>query len=219
MKYIKKKEPPQSLEEYKATDGASFYDLHENHTNIKREVKNSLMAEQGYICCYCGRRINRGNSVIEHFKPKDPGKFPELELEYTNLLASCKGGATEREKKVRYQGKKFPLSCDNKKDNRIIEVSPTDPNCEEYFEYDEDGEIFGTNEQADWAIEILGLNNPYLKHERKQAIEPYVNLPDETDWEDEIARLSTPDKNGQYDPYCFAAIYYIKSYRLFFAVA
>ena len=52
MKYIQKNDPPKSLEEYKQTDGASFKDLDENHTNIKREIKNSLIAEQGGICCY-----------------------------------------------------------------------------------------------------------------------------------------------------------------------
>lgn len=47
MKYIQKGEAPRSLEEYKTTEGASFKDLDKNHTSIKREIKNSLIAEQG----------------------------------------------------------------------------------------------------------------------------------------------------------------------------
>ena len=219
MKYIEKREPPQSLEEYKVTDGASFADLDKNHTSIKRQVKNSLMAEQGYICCYCGRRIDRDNSMIEHFKPKAEGLFPELQLEYSNLLASCQGGRLEREGKTKKEKKKYPLSCDAKKDNRIIEVCPTDPNCEAYFEYDEDGEIFGTNKQAKWAIEILGLNNEFLKNQRKAAIDAYRELPENTDWEYEIHCLSSLNKDGQYEPYCFAVIYYIRHYILFTVAA
>lgn len=219
MKYIQKRESPQSLEEYKLTEGASFDDLSDNHSKVKRELKSSLMAEQGYICCYCGRRIERLSSTIEHFKPKAKGLFPELQLEYSNLLASCRGGNREREKKERYQGKKFPLSCDAKKDNRVIEVCPTDPNCESYFEYDEDGEIYGVNAKAKWAIEILGLDNEFLNNQRKAAIEPYRDLPDDTDWKSEIEFLSTPNRDGQYEPYCFAVIYYIKHYKLILAAA
>ena len=157
--------------------------------------------------------------MIEHFLPKDKDKFPQLQLDYTNLLASCRGGNLERSGRQRYQGKKFPLSCDAKKENRIIEVSPTDPSCETYFEYDEDGEIYGINAKAKWAIEILGLDNEFLNNQRKAAIDPYRDLPDETDWNAEIEFLSTPNQEGQYTPYCFAVIYYIKHYRLLAAAA
>lgn len=215
MKYIEKREPPKSLEEYKLSEGASFDDLSDNHSRIKREIKNSLMAEQGYICCYCGKRIDRNNSVIEHFLPKDDEKFPQLQLEYSNLLASCNGGNQERAKNIKYQGKKFPLSCDNKKGNRVIGVCPTNPNCESYFEYDEDGGIYGINDKANWAIKILGLDNEFLKNQRKAAIDAYKDLPEDTDWQYEINCLSSLNRDGQYEPYCFAVIYYIKHYKLF----
>lgn len=214
MKYIRKTEPPQELEEYKTTEGATFDKLDKEYSYIKRIVKDSLLAEQGYICCYCGKRINRENSMIEHFKPKGKGLYPELQLEYSNLLASCRGGSTERAAKIKFNQKKFPLSCDAKKENRVIEVSPTDPNCENFFAYDEDGEIYGLNSKANWAIEILGLNNEFLKNQRKAAIETYRNLPDETDWNEEIEFLSSLNKQGQYKPYCFVAINYIQHYKL-----
>lgn len=207
MKYIQKNDPPKSLEEYKRTEGASFEDLDENHRNIKREVKDSLIAEQGGICCYCGTRIDRMNSMIEHFKPKAIGCFPELQLEYSNLLASCLGGQIERQK-----NRRFPLCCDANKKNRIIEVSPTDPDCESYFMYDDEGNIYGINLEARRAIDILNLNNKVQKNRRRAAIQVYINLPNETDWEKEIHFLSTKDRNGLYQPYCFAAIYCIKHF-------
>lgn len=207
MKYIKKSAAPKSLEEYKKTAGASFKDLDKNHTNIKREIKNSLIAEQGGICCYCGTRIDRTNSAIEHFKPKDDNRFPELQLEYSNLLASCLGGQIDRQ-----TNKRFPLCCDANKKNRVIEVSPTDPNCELYFKYDDDGNIYGTTPEACYAVQILNLNNEVQKNRRKAAIEVYINLPRDTDWQEEIRFLSTRDRDGLYQPYCFAAIYYIKNF-------
>lgn len=209
MKYIEKRESPRSLEEYKTTEGASFKDLDKNHTSIKREVKNSLIAEQGGLCCYCGTRIDRTNSMIEHFKPKDENLFPELQLEYSNLLASCLGGQIDRR-----TNRRSPLCCDAHKKNRVIEVTPTDPDCESYFKYDDDGNIYGITPEARRTIEILNLNNEVQKNRRRAAIEVYINLPEETDWQDEIRFLSARDRNGLYQPYCFAAIYYIKNFLL-----
>lgn len=207
MKYIQKNDPPESLEKYKQTEGASFKDLDKNHTSIKREIKNSLIAEQGGICCYCGTWIDRTNSMIEHFKPKDEDLFPELQLEYTNLLASCLGGQTERQK-----NRKFPLCCDANKKNRVIKVSPTDSKCESYFKYDDDGNIYGTTPEACNAITILNLNNEVQKNRRRAAIEAYINLPKDTDWQKEIRFLSSRNRNGLFEPYCFAVVYYIKNF-------
>lgn len=207
MKYIQKSAPPESLEEYKKTEGASFDDLSDNHTNIKRELKNSLIAEQGGICCYCGTRIDRTDSMIEHFKPKAKNCFPELQLEYSNLLASCLGGAVERR-----TNKKFPIFCDANKRDRVINVSPTDPDCESYFEYDSAGHIHGTTPEAQHAIRILNLDNDVLNNRRKAAIGAYIKLPKDTNWQEEIRFLSTRDQNGLYQPYCFAVIYYIKNF-------
>lgn len=209
VKYIKKNVPPRSLEEYKKTEKASFKDLDKNHTSIKRELKNSLIMEQGGICCYCGTRIEQMGSVIEHFMPKADDCFPELQLEYSNLLASCRGGQNDRE-----TNKKFPLCCDAKKRNRVIGISPTDPKCESYFKYDNDGNIYGVTTEAKNAIEILGLNNEVQKNRRKAAIEAYINLPEDTNWNQEIYFLSNKDRNGLYQPYCFAVIYYIKNFLL-----
>ena len=207
MKYIQKNVPPISFEKYKKTEGASFKDLYDNQTNIKGDLKKSLIAEQGGICCYCGAQINQNNSVIEHFKPQAKDCFPELQLEYCNLLASCSGGQCERQ-----TNKKFPLSCDAKKENRLIEVSPIDPNCESYFEYDDEGNIYGITSKAQQAIKVLNLNNAFIKNQRKAAIEAYINLPIETDWQDEIRCLSSRNQYGLYQPYCFAVTYYIKHF-------
>ena len=215
MKYIEKGEPPKEFEDYKKTPEASFSDLgKEKNCSIKRILKESLLAEQGYICCYCGNRIGRGNSSIEHFMPKDENLYPELQLEYSNLLASCRIGDSKRSKKELFEGKKFPLNCDVKKDNNIISVSPLDPNCESLFTYDEEGNIYGLTKAARYAIEILGLNNAYLVHERKAAIDAYSVIEDASVLEEDLEYLSKKDEEGKFKPFCFAVIYYIKNYML-----
>lgn len=59
----------------------------------KSELHEALLREQDFICCYCGMRINRETSHIEHLKPRTT--YPELALEYSNLLASCQGESEE----------------------------------------------------------------------------------------------------------------------------
>lgn len=59
----------------------------------KKALRTSLLKEQGYICCYCGRRIldHPSQSVIDHLLPKS--RFKEKTYDYDNLLASCVGGS------------------------------------------------------------------------------------------------------------------------------
>ena len=55
----------------------------------RQKMRTRLMEEQGYICCYCMKRILLNNSHIEHFWPKT--YFPQIDLEYDNMFASCDG--------------------------------------------------------------------------------------------------------------------------------
>lgn len=58
---------------------------------VKDALKKALLEDQGFICCYCGKRIeNDLNTRIEHLKPKH--KYKEHVFSYRNLLASCQGG-------------------------------------------------------------------------------------------------------------------------------
>ena len=90
MRYIKKQQTPQEFLDWKAKSNEDWQPTWDDLKNPEKTiVRQSLLKEQGYICCYCQRRINLNNSHIEHFKPKDESRYPELSLEYTNFLASC----------------------------------------------------------------------------------------------------------------------------------
>lgn len=205
MKYIKKFAPPEALEEYKNREGASYKKL---PSSIKKQLKIQLLQEQGGICCYCGDRITYTDSNIEHFLPKDDSLFPELQLEYSNLLSSCLGGQVDRQ-----TNKRFPLSCNAKKNNKIVPVSPTDPQCEKQFIYDDDGNIYGLTDNARSAIQILNLNNEVIKNRRKAAIDAYMDLElsSEEEWENEVSYVLQRDQNGMFKPYCFAVAYCIRN--------
>lgn len=79
------KEMWQYLDDNKTIDGTA------NNPYSKEELKQSLIEEQGHICCYCGQAIENDNwSVIEHLNPKTANLCKTYD--YTNLLASCDGG-------------------------------------------------------------------------------------------------------------------------------
>ena len=212
MKYINKNPAPISLEEYKTEPGASFDDMPKH---VKDELRENLFVEQGGICCYCGKRIFADyRSVIEHMYPKGLIQFSHLQLEYSNLLCSCDGGQSDRTGKSKVEKRKFPLSCDAKKNNEIIKITPLSPNCEEQFLYDEEGHIYGKTDDAIETIDKLGLDCITLVNKRKAAIEPYIdqNLSIH-EWDAKVQNLSNKH-SGLFLPFCFAVIYYIKNFKM-----
>ncbi len=88
MKHIVKGIEPQELTDFIAAANPDWTPTYRGLTGIaKSALKESLMKEQGYICCYCERTLTENDSHIEHFKPQnDPGVDP---LDFTNMLCSC----------------------------------------------------------------------------------------------------------------------------------
>ena len=59
MKTIQKKSEPQELTDWKLAKPRKWNDL---KNPLKTIVKRALRREQGYICCYCERRLLESDS-------------------------------------------------------------------------------------------------------------------------------------------------------------
>lgn len=213
MKYIHKNSPPIELVTYRRTPGASYKDMFSNHHDIYEIVRLSLANEQGYICCYCGRRISGFQKTqIEHVFPKGTSAYKKMQLDYeTNLIACCDGGKFDRT-----QNPAIPaadLFCDTKKSQEPIPMTPLNPLCEEKFLYDINGDIIGVGADAEATIEILNLKSPILKNMRKYAIDSYSLFPP-SDWEKELSRLKAKNSKGEYEEFCFVLASYINTFVL-----
>ncbi|MEH2241351.1 retron system putative HNH endonuclease [Nostoc sp.] len=213
MKYIQKCKEPSSFTEWKnrRTNKTTLW------TKIKQAVKSNLhetlLHEQGYICCYCGASLKGNESHIEHFKPKS--LYTTLTFEYMNLMISCQG---EDEEKPR-----VPVHCGHKKNNWYEEdllVSPLISNCADFFKYPASGEILPTDDldknlAAKETIEKLALNISKLQDMRRLAIDAALLATDGLT-EAEIQLLAQGyeqlDANGQYTPFCAAISYFFKNY-------
>jgi len=80
--------------------GSTVWKYLDNHRELnaygtdeytKDELRESLVNDQGHICCYCGQRIENDHRTIrEHLNPKNI--YKTRTYDYINLLASCSGG-------------------------------------------------------------------------------------------------------------------------------
>ena len=210
MKYIQKGKEPENFSKWKAKQKSIDvnYDFNSLRNPEKPEVHNSLLSEQGYICCYCCMRVEQSNSHIEHLDPQSKTDA-ELSVEYTNMLASC-GRDTNK------PGYRWPEYCGNKKGDFAIGVSPLQANCEEFFNYSTIGEILPANnlddpKDAQTTIEVLGLNDFDLTEGRKQAFEALEGITQE---EAELLAQVCQQMNGEgrYQPFCNAVLYFLKNY-------
>ena len=162
-------EPPE-LRDWKAA---------QRRNGIKPEYRNlqqpergatekSLYSEQTGQCVYCGRGISldrKQHYHIEHFRPRSNGKYPELQLDYTNLFLSCgpEGDHGARNTCGHHKGAWFEEDC---------HIPPAPEACAERFRFGSSGRIAGDDSpEADKMIATLNLNHPELVIERQVMIE------------------------------------------------
>lgn len=83
--------------------------------NDKATLRQALVAEQGYLCAFCMRRIDATPTTrIAHLVPIDLA--PELALTWSNLFGSCQGDA-------------YPSgsTCDVAQGNTRLSIDPGQP--------------------------------------------------------------------------------------------
>lgn len=166
-------------------------------------LREQLVKEQGYICCYCMGRIfpKSESSHIEHFWPKK--HFKDMDLDYENLFASCQGN---------YQSEDY---CGHRKNDwwDVNMVMPTENRIEKMFYYTEDGRIHSAQgsdmDIAQKMIRNLGLDSYHLERNRKEAIDN-SELYDDMEYTEEEIRdfiaFYDGKQGGKYTPYCKAII-------------
>ena len=215
MKYIQKSAEPTSLSTWKIKQGAKIPTWKSfGRTVVKGQLLEILLKEQGYICCYCGVAIDKGNCHIEHFKPQ--GIDETVRFDYFNLIVSCQGED---------QQPRVPVHCGHQKDNWYDEkllVSPLIANCAGFFKYSAAGEILPTEETskklaAETTIEKLALNIPKLQRMRQAAIDAELELLADEDFNEEEIRNIIKDylelnDDGKYQQFCATIVYILENY-------
>lgn len=126
-----------------------------------------------------------------------------------NLLAACNGGEKDTNYKPRV------LHCDSAKGNKNPQtvgiISPLDANCVSHFLFLENGKISHKTTLGETTIQALNLNAKGLVLNRKAAIDTYLLVLKDFDFECEIAQLHQP-QNGELQAFCGAIIQILKAY-------
>ncbi len=185
MKFIKKQTSPAAFEAWKlANNPKNWNDLKNAPADpesgvvyfSKSDLRKILVAEQGFLCCYCQQQIDFSEKTsLEHFFPKDGadkilGKT--LMFDYQNLLAVCDGGQFDKGKVVPRQ-----TFCDRHKLEKTIPLSPIFENIESRFSFIQTAvdkiEIISSaadDSEVEKTIKILNLNAEILQKRRGSMI-------------------------------------------------
>lgn len=177
----------------------------------KQELRDDLVAEQFHLCCYCMGRIEPTHlkTKIEHNKPQSI--YPDLVLNYSNLLAACNGN----------DGNPLPQQhCDTAKGDREISKNPATDNVEALIEYKLDGTICSNNQEFQRDINsVLNLNHPTLIAQRRAMIDSIKDSiggdfpnrrPGQNQLLNYITKFSSPNEKGQLKPFSQVVIWYLK---------
>lgn len=197
---------PNSLVEFQRDSYSSFDTL---PSEVKSELRISLLKEQGYICAYCMKRIEDSSQVkIEHYIPRNR----ENELDYTNLLAVCTGN----------EGSKREVeTCDTRKKNTLLNIDPQKESDIQTISYTSLGKIKSSNPNFQEDLDnTLNLNydKGYLISNRKTTLEVLQKKLHQT-----FKRLSPQDvekiyvrylnekkSGGKYTEYVGILLWYLK---------
>lgn len=170
---IKKGREPDKLLWYRKQDGASYEQMDKE---VKEELLEKLLEEQGHICAYCMRRIPERRALpmgvtsvtIEHWFPRNSESKEDVGqgLNYRNMFAVCSGN--------RGCGNKEGLTCDARRGNKPIKVNPCDADTLRGITYTSSGRIRSSDPEIDEDInERLNLNSESisLPETRKKVLQ------------------------------------------------
>lgn len=164
--------PPQTPQE--ATSRWSSFRSH------KEDLLRALLDEQYHLCCYSELRADQEGLAhhIEHVENKrqNPGRT----FDYANLAASALDSANDLSVFAASNYQTFGGHAAGKNGsqgpvNMVRFVSPHQPDCRRFFAYLSDGRIVAAADldgheknQAEYTIETLNLNSPFLVTRRRQ---------------------------------------------------
>ena len=209
MRHIQKKNEPQSLTQWRAVhqnDPNFGYSLIE--VNLRGEIRRALVAEQGGLCAYTGRRIDESSCHIEHPKPQVHCMNGE-DASFANMLACVPAPNVPGLPYGAHKKGAWPDATEE-----VLFVSPLRPGCEERFSFTLHGEIRAsslTDAAATRTIDRLGLNHALMQQFRKAAIEATLEIRGRgqasLDLHRARVRLSSlraaEQNHGSLEPFCF----------------
>lgn len=174
----------------------------------KAEVTDLLCAEQYGLCAYSEIRPDwyELGTHIEHVEPKSLN--PQRTFDYLNLVLSALSDKDlQKVKKDVFGG-----HAKQKKYDATLFVSCLQTNCADFFAYLSNGQVEASRkltstdkEKAQYTIETLSLNSPYLINQRKKwldELDAYIDEHIDNNWSlDALASIYLEPCSGKCYPF------------------
>ncbi len=162
MRTIQKNGEPASLTAHRQQPYADY----DNYTD-KDALRQSLLAEQRGLCCYCQSRIRPDvtSMKIEHWQCQT--NYADRQLDYRNLLGACLGGHGHPAREQH---------CDTRKGSAELCFCPADPThpIEQRIKFLGNGEIASDDDVINAELkDILNLNLGQLVSNRKAVLDAF----------------------------------------------
>jgi len=199
---------PQSLQHYRLQSGAVFDG--QDFTLVKQDIREQLVAEQGYLCAYCMSRIEADDQQmkVEHWHSRK--KYPKEQLTYANLLGCCYGN----------EGSPYSQAhCDTKKrdDDLLFNLAELSHHSRMKIHYLGDGTVTSEDALFDRQLnEILNLNYSRLMDNRKsvwssvtKTLSRITGKATRVQIEELLLKWCKKDGEGKLKEYGGVAIYYL----------
>lgn len=223
---ITKRTEPSLLITYRAKESTGRKCLRKNaykdmDKKTRKQLKDYLLKEQGYICCYCMAEITFDDMRVEHWL--DQSTNLNEQLTYNNLLAACHGNdkidpnnkhcdAQKADKELKFN----PSNKDHDM-NRLIKYKLSSGQI--YSEDIEFNEQIGNTEKKENEKDksVLNLNFVLLKNNRigvwKGIIEGWKKLKgkskDKSFFEKQIKSWTKNPSDSYQKPYSGVALFYL----------
>lgn len=162
MRTIQKGPEPASLTQHRQQPHADY-----DNYGDKAALRQTLVAEQRGLCCYCQSRIRATpeGMKIEHWQCQ--ADHPGRQLDFGNLHGACLGGHGRPESEQH---------CDTRKSNNVLCFSVCDPAhpIERQIKFLGDGRIESDDVAVNDALnDVLNLNWPRLVNNRKAVLDAF----------------------------------------------
>lgn len=205
MRRIIKAGEPAALQRYRRTAGEPGPGFDGMPRGVKVALRDALLSEQGWLCCYCMRRVDESGLRIEHHASQR--EHPERRLDYRNLFAACSGDLGGEP------------HCDVSKGSTPVEVDPLTVQAE-WFGYGTDGRMATTRGDLAADLVTLGLNTRGLVSARRRALQQFLRTvagrgKSGRSWskkrlEQALARVLATRGDGRLTPFCEALAYWVR---------
>lgn len=202
MRRINKGDAPRSLERWRKENADLNCRYDDVPSELRAEMKERLLREQGWLCAYTGMRVTEGSSHIEHLKPRHVCRSEGStdDIAWTNMVAALPG---DREPRAEYGAHAKDAWHDP-----ALFVSPLSAGCEQRFSFKlASGEIGASNPDdgaAQETIRRLRLDHRSLTERRRGVIQTMVWDLSDRQAERLIESIDQPDSEGRLSEFCFA---------------